>query len=88
MPKRQHTIQLDDKQLTELLTAVETQVDILNDTVTEDLFISRDDGSITFTKSEFDELRQEVGEKIDRLVAVQLLYAQLKQKVELMNLSS
>lgn len=81
MPKRTHHIAVDDNQLIEVLSAIEVQLDILNDTVTEDLWVSNNQGSVTFTKDEMKELKESVEQKIDRLVNTQLLYTQLKEMV-------
>ena len=83
MPKRTHTITVDDKQLIELLHAIETQVDILNDSVTEDLQVTglNIKTSVSFTAAEYKEMIEETEKRIDRLVNMQLLYSHLKDKV-------
>ncbi len=83
MPRKLHTITVDEGQLVELLTAVEIQVDILNDTVTEDLFVSNLNNmdSVSFTRDEYKKMVASTDKRIDRLVNVQLLYSLLKDKV-------
>lgn len=70
----QITLRLTDLELKTLQEAIECFTDINNDTVTEDLFLSQDQESVTYTKQEFKELRELVEAKIDRMVASQSLY--------------
>jgi hypothetical protein len=68
------TIELTEKELSVLIMALETAVDIADDTVTESLFT--DDNVVSF--STLAEMREQVNAKVDELVCLVRLLERAK----------
>lgn len=67
---------LTEKEYQELVLALQAHFDITNDMSLEDLWIARDE-RVTFDHEGMENLRREVGEKMDRVLAIRELLIKL-----------